>query len=61
MHNYWYVRMASDVSEHYQKCTLKLMSKSQATQSSKAPLMPLPFGRPWEIFAIDVLQVPLST
>ena len=35
--------------------------KAKLPSSSKAPLVSLPVGRPWEMLAVDVLEVPLST
>ena len=55
---YW-VGMAHDVNEHCQKCTL--CQQAKLTSLPKVPLVSLPVGRPWEILAVDVLDIPIST
>ena len=55
---YW-VGMASDVNKHCQNCTL--CQQAKLSSPPKAPLVSLPVGRPWEMLAIDVLEVPIST
>ena len=54
---YW-VGMASDVNEHCQNCTL--CQQAKLNSPPKAPLVSLPVGRPWEMLAVDVLEVPIS-
>ena len=34
--------------------------RSQATKPVKAPLQSIPIGRPWEMIAMDILEVPMS-
>ena len=51
--------MAHDVNEHCQNCTLSQQAK--LTSPPKVPLASLPVGRPWEMRAADVLEVPIST
>ena len=36
------------------------MSTDEAISPFKAPLVSLPIGQPWEMIAVDVLQVPMS-
>ena len=55
---YW-VDMAHDVNEHCQNCTL--CQQAKLTSPPKVPLVSLPVGRPWEMLAMDVLEVPIST
>ena len=54
---YW-VGMASDVNKYCREC-LKCQQMKQSLPS-KAPLTSIPVGRPWEMIAVDVLQVPMS-
>ena len=53
---YW-VGMSHDVAEHCLTCTTCQQAKLPAP--TKAPLVSLPVGRPWEMLAVDVLEVPL--
>ena len=55
---YW-VGMSRDVAEHCLTCTTCQQAKLSAP--TKAPLVSLPVGRPWEMLAVDVLEVPLSS
>ena len=55
---YW-VGMSRDVAEHCLTCTTCQQAKLPAP--TKAPLVSLPVGRPWEMLAVDVLEVPLSS
>ena len=50
--------MSSDVAEHCMKCTV--CQQAKLLIPVKAPLMSLPVGSPWEMLAVDVLEVPLS-
>ena len=54
---YW-VGMAGDVEKHCREC-LKCQQMKQPLPS-KAPMTSIPVGRPWEMIAVDVLQVPTS-
>ena len=54
---YW-VGMARDV-ELYCRERVKCQQMKQSLPS-KAPLVSLPIGQPWEAIAVDVLQVPMS-
>ena len=54
---YW-VGMASDVEKHCRKC-LNCQQRKQALHT-KAPMTLIPIGHPWEMVAVDVLQVPMS-
>ena len=55
---YW-VGMSSDVAKHYLKCIT--CQQAKLPTPNKAPLVSLPVGRPWEMLAVDVLEVPLSS
>ena len=55
---YW-VGLAHDVNEHCQNCIL--CKQAKLTSPPKALLVLLPVGRPWEMLAMDVLQIPIST
>ena len=55
---YW-INMAQDVEQHCRECQKCQSSKSSIP--SRAPLTNLPIGRPWQMVAIDILQVPVST
>ena len=50
--------MAGDVEKYCREC-LKCQKMKQPLPS-KAPLTSIPVGRPWEMIAVDVLQVPMS-
>ena len=54
---YW-VGMARDVELYCREC-VKCQQMKQSLPS-KAPLVSLPIGQPWEMIAVDVLQVPMS-
>ena len=53
---YW-VGMLQDIDRYCKKCIICKASKSSAPQ--KAPLINIPIGKPWEMVAVDILQVPL--
>ena len=55
---YW-VYMARDVTKFYRQCTRCQQAKSP--KPTRAPLTSTPIGRPWQMVAVDVLEVPLST
>ena len=55
---YW-VGMLHNVDKYCQECSVCQASKQPLPQ--KALLMNMPFGRPWEMIAVDILQVPLSS
>ena len=55
---YW-VGMSSDVAKHCLKCIT--CQQAKLSIPTKAPLVSLPVGRPWEMLAIDALEVPLSS
>ena len=52
---YW-VNMAQDVEKYCREC-----QHSKLTLTSKAPLVSTPIGNPWQIIAVDILIVPVST
>lgn len=54
---YW-VNMAQDTERHCQECTKCQQSKLPMPQ--RAPLTNTPIGRPWQMVAVDVLEVPVS-
>ena len=55
---YW-VDMAKHVEQHCRECTVCQQSKLSMPQ--RAPLQNITIGRPWQMVAVDVLKVPLST
>ena len=55
---YW-VNMATDIHQYCTQCTICQQSKLSRPQ--KAPLQTVPIGRPWQMVAVDVLEVPIST
>ena len=54
---YW-VSMAKDVEKYCRECTK--CQKSKLSMPQRAPLTSLPIGRPWQMIAVDILEVPLS-
>ena len=55
---YW-ISMAKDVERHCQECTKCQQSKLPMPQ--RAPLTNVPVGRPREMIAVDILEVPVSS
>ena len=55
---YW-VGMIHDITLYCNKCLTCQSSKPPAPQ--KAPLISIPIGKPWEMVAVDVIQVPTSS
>ena len=55
---YW-VGMLQDVERHCQLCSLCQQSKPPAPP--RVPLTTIPIGQPWEMVAVDILQLPMST
>ena len=54
----FWVNMAQDVEQHCREC--QKCQSSKPPMPSRAPLTNLPIGRPWQMVAIDILQVPVS-
>ena len=54
---YW-TNMARDVDMHCREC--EECQKSKLPIPTRAPLVNVPVGRPWQMVAIDILEVPLS-
>ena len=55
---YW-VGMLQDVVRYCQLCTKCQESKPPAPP--RAPLTNIPIGQPWEMVAVDILQLPMSS
>ena len=55
---YW-VGMCQDVEQHCRECTVCQQSKLPTPM--RAPLTNVPIGRPWQMIAADILEVPHST
>jgi len=55
---YW-VGMAREVGKYCTCCTTCQMAKAPATPP--APLQPIVTSRPWEMVAVDILKVPMSS
>ena len=56
--NAYWVSMARDVERYCRNCTICQKSKLSLPPS---PLQNMPIGQPWQMVAVDILQVPLST
>eukprot|EP00731_Ephydatia_muelleri_P009604 Em0005g190a len=54
----FWVNMAQDVEQHCREC--QKCQSSKPPMPSRAPLTNLPIGRPWQMVAIDIVQVPVS-
>ena len=54
---YW-VGMLHDIDWYCMECSVCQSSKPPSPQ--KAPLLSMPTGRPWQMVAVDILEVPLS-
>jgi len=52
------ILLAIDVNKHCQQCTT--CQQSKLLSPTRAPLVSLLIGKPWEMIAIDVLQEPMS-
>ena len=55
---YW-INMAKDVDEYCRQCSICQQSKLSMPQ--RAPLQDISIGQPWQMIAVDILKVPLST
>ena len=55
---YW-VSMAKDVERHCRQCTK--CQQSKLPMPPRTPLTNVPIGRPWEMIAVDILKVPMSS
>ena len=55
----FWINMAKDVAEYCKQCVICQQSKLNMPQ--RAPLQNIPIGQPWQMVAVDILQVPLST
>ena len=58
-HEAYWVSMAKDVLRYCQECTKCQQSTQPMPQ--RAPLINVPIGEPWEMIAVDILEVPTST
>ena len=54
---YW-VGMLQDIEKYCRECTICQCTKSP--KPTHAPLTTVPIGRPWEMVAVDILEVPVS-
>ena len=54
---YW-VGILHDIDQYCRECTVCQSSKPPAPQ--KVPLISMPIGKPWQMVAVDILEVPLS-
>ena len=55
---YW-VNMAQDVERYCRECVI--CQQSKLALPGKAPLVSMPIGNPWQMVAVDILTVPVST
>ena len=56
--NAYWVSMAKDVERYCRECTTCQQSKLSMPQ--RAPLTSMPIGKPWQMIAVDILEVPRS-
>ena len=54
---YW-VGMLQDIDQYCRKCSVCQASKIPSPM--KVPLVNVPIGKPWEMIAVDILEVPVS-
>lgn len=52
------VSIAKDVNQHCQECVQ--CQQSKLTMPQRAPLTNIPVGKPWEVIAVDILEVPIN-
>eukprot|EP00731_Ephydatia_muelleri_P013328 Em0007g638a len=55
---YW-VNMAQDIDRHCRECVT--CQKAKLPMPVRSTLTNIPIGRPWQMIAIDILEVPVST
>lgn len=55
---YW-VGMGQEVQQYCRECAT--CQKSKLPSPTKVPLTNVPIGRPWQMIAVDILEVPLSS
>ena len=53
---YW-VNMSQDVEKHCREC--QKCQQSKLTSPTRAPLVSAPIGKPWEMVAVDIMEVPI--
>ena len=51
--------MARDVEKHCRECLICQQSKLPTL--TKAPLVSMPIGKSWQMVAMDILEVPVSS
>lgn len=54
---YW-VNMSQDVEKHCSEC--QMCQRSKLPTPTRAPLASVPIGKPWQMVAVDILEVPVS-
>ena len=54
---YW-VNMSQDVEKHCSEC--QTCQRSKLPRPTRAPLVSVPIGNPWQMVAVDILEVPVS-
>jgi len=57
-HDAYWPGMIGDINKYCQQCTTCQQSKLPAP--TRSPLISLPVGKPWEMIAVDVLEVSIS-
>ncbi|KAL5479703.1 hypothetical protein EMCRGX_G023263 [Ephydatia muelleri] len=57
-HSGYGVSMLQDVEQYCQQCMT--CQKNKPTAPMRAPLVNVPTGRPWQMVAVDILEVPVS-
>ena len=57
---YW-INMARDIEKHCRECLTYQRFKLPKPKPTKAPLVSMPIGKPWQMVAVDILEVPVSS
>jgi len=57
-HDVFWINVVKDVEEYCRQCSTCQQSKLSMPQ--RAPLKNIPIGQPWQMIAVDILQVPFS-
>lgn len=55
------VNMAKDEERHCKECTVCQQTNKVCHAPTRAQMMNVPIGRPWQMIVIDILEVPVSS
>ena len=58
--NAYWVSMARDVERYCRECTCTTCQQSKLSMPQRAPLTSMAIGKPWQMIAVDILEVPRS-